>query len=140
MRPGCFRGGHDSSTQLHAARARAEAVAQGVSGQAELLNNRTNEQNEKLEKFRILGEKVGDLNATISQFRRPHGDRLTEEDRVKLTSNIPAFEAQLAVLIEELQDLRQSARDSRMKTLEKSAESLTQTLQAVRTKLRDLGA
>lgn len=123
------------STQLHEARARAEAVAQGVSAQAELFNNRRNEQNEKLEKFRVLGEKVRELNAALSQFRRPHGRGLTDEDRVKLTSGIPAFEAQLAVHIEELNDLRKSARDSRMKALEKIAESLAQSLQAVRNKL-----
>jgi chromosome segregation ATPase len=127
------------STQLHEARTRAEAVAQGVSAQAELLNQRRNEQNEKLEKFRVLGEKVRELTAAISQFRPPHGHGLTDEDRAKLTSNIPAFEAQLVLLIEELQDLRKSARNSRMKALEKNAESLAQTLQAVRKKLGDLG-
>src|SRR3989442_9475416 len=67
------------STQLQEARTRAEAVAQGVSARAELLNSRRNEQNEKLEKFRILGEKVRELNAAISQFRRPHGHGLTDE-------------------------------------------------------------
>src|SRR5438128_9573312 len=56
------------STQLQEAQARAEAVAQGVSRQAELLNIRRNEQNEKLEQFRILGEKVRDMNSVISQF------------------------------------------------------------------------
>ena len=76
------------STQLHEARARAESVAQGVSGQAELFNNRRNEQNEKLEKFRILGEKVRALTAAISQFRPPHGHGLTDEDRAKLASNL----------------------------------------------------
>src|SRR5207244_10235370 len=38
------------STQLHQAQARAEAVAQGVSRQAEFFNHRRNEQNEQLEK------------------------------------------------------------------------------------------
>src|SRR5881628_736118 len=69
------------SAELQAAQGRAEAVAKGVSRQAELLNVRRNEQNEKLEQFRILGEKVRDLNAAISQFRRPHGDGMTAEDR-----------------------------------------------------------
>jgi chromosome segregation ATPase len=126
------------STQLHEARTRAEAIAQRVAGQAELWNVRKNEQNEKLEKFRILGEKVRELNAIMSQFRRPQEEDMTNEERAKLTSNIPAFEAQLAVVIEELQDLQKSARDSRMKTLEKNAESLAQSLQAVREKLRGL--
>ena len=126
------------STQLQEARARAEAVAHGVAGHAELWNVRKNEQNEKLQRFRILGEKVRELNATIGQFKRPQGEGLTNEDREKLTCNIPALEAQLALLIEELEDLRKSARDSRMKTLEKNAESLAQSLQAVRKKLRGL--
>jgi len=124
------------STQLHEARARAEAIAQGVAGQAALWNIRKNEQNERLEEFRILGEKVRELNATMSQFRRPPEEDMTNEERAQLTSKISAFEAHLAVIIEELQDLRKSARDSRMKTLEKSAESLAQSLQAVREKLR----
>ena len=51
---------------------------------------------------------------------------LTDEDRAKLTSNIPGFEAQLALLIEELENLRKSARNCRMKALEKKAESLVQ--------------
>ena len=126
------------STHLHEARARAEAVAQEVSRQAELLNNRWNEQNETLEQFRTLGEKVRELNAAISEFRRPPEHGLTHEDRAKLASNIPAFEEQLTLVVEELQDLRRSARDSRMKALEKNAESLAQTLQAVQKKLRDL--
>jgi chromosome segregation ATPase len=116
------------STELQAAQARAEAVAQGVSSQADLLNIRRNEQNEKLEEFRILGEKVRDLNTVIGGFR---------SDPAKLKSNIPAVEAQLATLIEQLQTLRQSARNSRMKALEKNIESLVQSLQAARKKLAD---
>src|SRR5437773_1523805 len=88
------------------------------------LDNYLNEQNEKLEKFRILSERVRELNTAISEFRRPQGQGLTDEDRATLTSRIPALEAQLVGLIEELQDLRQSARNSRMRALEKNAESL----------------
>jgi predicted RNase H-like nuclease (RuvC/YqgF family) len=126
------------STHLQQARARAEAVAQGVSQQAELLNDRRREHNEKLEQFRILGEKVRDLNTAISEFRRPQGQDFTEEDREKLKANIPAFDAQLSQLIQELQAFRQSARSSRMRSLEKNAESLAQSLQAVQKKLSGL--
>ena len=119
------------STQLREAQARAEGVAQGVSKQAELLKIRRNKQDEKLEEFRILGEKVRDLNTVIGRFR---------DDRAKLRSNIPAVETQLGGLIEELQKLKTSARDSRMKALEKNAESLVQSLQAARKKLSDMSA
>ena len=126
------------SIQLQEARARAEAIAQRVTSQAELFNNRRNEHNEKLEKFRELGERVRDLNVEISRFRPPQGQGLTTEDRAKFSSSIPAFEAQLNALIEELEELRKSARNSHMRALERSAESLAQTLLAVRKKLRDM--
>jgi len=119
------------STHLRDAQARAEAVAQGVSKQAELLKVRRNAQDEKFEEFRILGEKVRDLNTVISGYR---------DDRSKLKANLPAVESQLGVLIEALQRLLTSAHESRMKALEKSAESLVQSLQAARKKLSDLGA
>jgi hypothetical protein len=125
------------SAQLQSAQARAESVGQGVSTQAELLNKRRNEQNEKLEAFGVLGQKVAALNAAIGRFRRPRESGLTDEDRAALKSSIPEFEAQLATLIEELEDLRKSARSSRMRALEKNAESLVQTLQVVRKKLAD---
>jgi chromosome segregation ATPase len=124
------------STHLKEARDRAEAVAQGVSRQADLWNVRRNAQNKKLEELRALGEKVRDLNAAISQFRRSEGQALTHEDREQLASSIPALESQLETLIKDLQEFRQAAREARMKSLEKSAESLAQSLQAVRSKLR----
>jgi DNA repair ATPase RecN len=114
------------SREVQEAQARAESVSQGVGRQAELFNVRLNEQNEKLEAFRSLGEKVRVLNTTIGRLR---------DDREELVSNIPAFEAQLSSLIEEADSLRQSAHASGMRALEKNAESLMQTLQAVRQKL-----
>jgi chromosome segregation ATPase len=119
------------STQLREAQARAEGVAEGVSKQAELLKVRRNEQEERVEEFRVLGEKVRNLTAVISEFR---------DDRAKLIANLPAVESQLDTFIEELQKLRTSARDSGMKALRKNAESLEQSLQAARKKLRDAGA
>jgi hypothetical protein len=127
------------SRLLNEARQRAEDVSRNVSIQIERLNVRTTEQNEKMERFRLLGERVRELNAAISEFRRPKGQSLTEEDRAKLAASIPAFDAELSVLIEELLALGQSARDSRMKSLQKNAESLAQTLQSVRKKLVDWG-
>jgi hypothetical protein len=112
------------SMHLQQAQSSAEAVAKGVSKQAELFKVRRGEQMEKLEQFRFLGEKVRVLTETTSSLRN--------------RSDIPAFDAQLAVLIEELEKLRESARSSRMKALEKNTQSLVQRLQSVRKKLSEL--
>jgi chromosome segregation ATPase len=117
------------STQLQESQTRAESIAHAVSRQADLFNVRRSEHNERLEEFRILGDKVRDLNTTISNLRN---------DREQLISNLPDFETQLSSLIEDLEKLRSSAKDSRMRALEKNAESLVQTLQVVRKRLRDL--
>jgi chromosome segregation ATPase len=117
------------STELVEAQTRAEAVAKGVSQQAELFKVRRTEQDEKLEQFRVLGEKVRELNTTMSGLRN---------DRAKLKADLPGFQTQLDALIEELHNLRNSARLSRMKALEKNAESMAQSLQAARKKLSDL--
>jgi DNA repair exonuclease SbcCD ATPase subunit len=111
------------STHLQQAQTRAESVAQVVSKQAELFKVRRDEQMEKLEQFRALGERVRVLTETTADLR----------DR----STIPAFEAQLTVIIDELEKLRESARNSRMKALANNAQSLVQRLQAVLKKLRD---
>jgi polyhydroxyalkanoate synthesis regulator phasin len=118
------------SRHLQDAQTRAESVAQEVSRQAEVFKIRRSEQNEKLEQFRLLGERVREINSAISVFRG--------EDRAALASNIPALESQLANLIEDLQEFRNTARSAQMKALAKNAESLTQSLQAVQVKLRDL--
>jgi len=118
------------SRELQDAQARSEAITQGVSKQAELLNLRRKDQNEKLEQFRLLGDKARELNIAISRFQ--------PGDSEELKASISQFETQLLELIEDLQNLRKSARDSRMKALEKSAESLLQALQSVRNRLPKL--
>ena len=109
------------SMHLQQSQSRAEAVAQVVSKQAELFKARRDEQVEKLEQFRALGEKVRILTETTGRDR----------------SDIPTFEAQLTVIVEELEKLRDSARNSRMKALANNVQSLVQKLQAVLKKLRD---
>lgn len=126
------------SAHLQQAQIRAEGIARGVSQQAEILNTRRLEQNDKVEEFRRLGERVRDLNAVIAKFRAPNRDRLNDTERAQLKAELPAFEAQLNAVIEELQNLRSSAREAHMKGLEKNAESLVQTLRAAQQKLHSL--
>jgi chromosome segregation ATPase len=119
------------SRHLQEAQTHSQSIADGVGRQAELFTARRTEQNQKVEQFQLLGEKVRELNTEITRFR---------DDRTQLIANIPHLETQLTALIDELETLRQSARGSRMRSLEKNAESLTQTLQAVRRRLRDVSS
>ena len=123
------------STHLRRAQLQAESVAQGVSRQAEAFKTNRDEQNEHLERFRLLGERIRALNTTITQARLPQNP---SGENGALTLDIPILEQQLADLVAELQSLRNSAHSSRLKTLEKSAESLAQSIQALQLRLRNL--
>jgi chromosome segregation ATPase len=124
------------SAHLQQAQVSAQAVAEGVSRQAEAFQSRTVEQQEQLEKFRQLGERVRNLNTSVSQFRQSTTNGHAEDNRAALAASIPGIERELVALISELHSLRESARASCMKKLEKDAESLAQTLQAVHEKLK----
>jgi len=125
------------SGHLQHAQASAEAVANGVARQAEAFKARTLEQQEHLNKFSLLGEKVRAINTAMSEFRKPRGEGFTESERTALRTKIQDLEGELIALIAELQDLRDAARGARMRKLEKDAESLAQTLQAVHAKIRE---
>ena len=71
------------SSHLNEARARAEAVAKVVAERADILNERKSEQHDKLDQFRVLGEKVRELNTAMTSLRRPEGEVMTDEDRAK---------------------------------------------------------
>ncbi len=126
------------SNHLNEARARAEAVAKVVAERADILNDRKSEQHEKLDQFRLLGEKVRALNTEMSNLRPPEGAEMSPEDRTKLSLSLVDFDAKLQPLIDEAQTMKKDAQEAKMKTLEQNADSLAQTLLSVRKKLRML--
>jgi chromosome segregation ATPase len=123
------------STRLNEARLRAEAVATTVSQRADILRERKSDENQKMEEFRQLGEKVRELSNAINHFKRPDGVALTQDERASLATCLAQFEFQLEPLIEQAQKLRKQAHESKMRFLEQNADSLTQTLQSIRLKL-----
>ncbi|UOF02173.1 hypothetical protein [Bdellovibrio reynosensis] len=123
------------SQTLNEARAKAEAAAEQVAARAAILEARHNEHQQKMDAFRILGEKVSELTLSLSDLKRPEGSTLSDEDRVSLSKRLTDFDVQLEPLIQEARDLRTSAQESKIKTLEHSADSLVQRLTAIRARL-----
>ena len=128
------------STCLNEARTKASAVADRVAERAAAVNDRNSDQQAKYEQFRLLGEKVRDFNTSVSQLRQPEGTQLSDEERRQISARLLEFDSQLDPLIQEAQELRQYAQDAKMKSLLQNADSLAQTLQSVRGKIRSLGA
>jgi response regulator RpfG family c-di-GMP phosphodiesterase len=113
------------SAHLQEAQAQAERVSLGVAQHAEAFRARVAEQNGYLEKFGVIGERVRELNARLRPSQP--GDLATVKEGLKL-------------LIGEVEELRDSARNAKIRTVERSAQSLAQSLVALQNKLRDLPA
>ena len=126
------------STFLNEARVRAEKSAEGVAARADILRAHNSNRQKLLERFRILGEKVREHSEGLARLRRPEGQVISEEERARVSASLADFGSQLRPLIEEAQELRKAAQVSRMKNLEQNADSLTQTLLAIRDKLSSL--
>ncbi len=123
------------SQSLNAVRAEAEELAQGVTARSEILNARKTEEQKKMEQFQQLSEKVRGLSSEMAQLKQPAGETLTNEQRANIKISLAAFDGQLIPLIEQAQEMRREAHAAKMKVLEQNADSLAQTLQAVRQKL-----
>jgi chromosome segregation ATPase len=126
------------SEHLNEARARASAVAERVGEKAEVVNNRNSDQNAKFEQFRQLGEKVRDFNLAVSQLRQPEGTEMSPEAKQQVSTRLLEFDSQLEPLIDEAVGILKYANEHKMKVLQQNADSLSQTLQSVRTKIRSL--
>jgi len=126
------------SNSLAELRAQAEAAATLVGARATMLYTRKEEQQKKMEEFRLLGEKVRDLTASLQDFKYQEEKSLSDEDRAALTARLEEFETRLRPLIDEAQSLRKEGQTSKMKILEQSADSLSQSLQAVSAKINSV--
>ena len=123
------------SQALSDLRGQAEHAAKIVAARADVLQARKEEQQRKMEEFRLLGEKVRDLTTSLSGFKFQEGAQLSDEERSQLTSRLAEFEARLRPLIEEAQTLKKVGHESKIKILEQSADSLGQSLQAISQKI-----
>lgn len=128
------------SRHLNEARARAEKIAEGVALRAAELETLNDAAQDKWDRFRALNDKVRDLNSTIASLRQPEGVVISEEQRHEMTASLGRVDAQLDPLIEEAQIILREARASSIRTLEQNADSLAQSLIAVRSKIRGLPA
>jgi hypothetical protein len=125
------------SKALEEAHARAEKAAQAVAVRAVAVKERRQESDELLERFRVLGTMVGEITAFLARYRKPPGNALSAEERHSIARQIPEIDARLGTLIDEAAKLKTDAQRSRMRGLERDADSLGQTLLSARRKLTE---
>lgn len=123
------------STALNAAREQAEAAAQKVAEKANQLRIKKSEIDAKMQEFQVLGEKVSRLSASLADLKLPEGQTFSPEERQSLSNRLGAVEEQLVPLIDEARQLQLVAQQAKIKTLEHGADSMHQSLLAVKRKI-----
>jgi prophage DNA circulation protein len=119
---------------LNDARNNAETIALMVAGKAELLQARKASVQAKMEELRDLGESVKEVSRSLAGLQRPGAD-VSPEERAQWSMRLAQVELQIRPLIEKAKSLRKDAQEARMKVLEQSADSLTQSLTAISIKI-----
>lgn len=116
-------------------RNRAESTAANVAKKAEVVGARKNLVQQKMQEYAQLGEQVRELNSSLQDFAKPAGETLTDEEKETLRQQIARFDARVQPLIGKAEELRDYARETKIKELEQSADSLGQRLKSVSQKL-----
>lgn len=123
------------ATNLEASRARAEAAAGTVAVRAAMIQARVELSEAMLKKFSALGEMVRGVTVAMGTVKKLTSSELSYEDRTMLLKHLADLDTQLALLIAEARVLKDEARAVNLKTIERNADSLGQSLDAARRKL-----
>jgi chromosome segregation ATPase len=132
-------GMQDLAKSLEEARTRAEKAAQGVSARLPQIQERLKEHEQLKERLRALSEMVRGVSEAVGQLKKPAGEKFSDEEKALLSTQLKEFDSQLGGLVEQANKLHEDARNSKMKSLERNADSLSQTLQSARRKLSAFG-
>jgi chromosome segregation ATPase len=126
------------SRLLGEARARSEVIAHQVEARTAELSSRRDEKQELTDQFTALTLQVRDLGTELNSYKRDESTEITDDDRAQIAAQLSSVGLRLGPMIAEAQRLRKEARLAKMKSLDQNADSLTQTLQALQTKLNGL--
>lgn len=121
--------------ELEKARSRTEGAAQTVARRAAEIQIRKEQEDQGLQGFKALSEKVREITAEMSELKQPKDKSLSADEKKELSLKMAGFDSKIVPLIDEANRLKDQARNSKMKTLERNAESLSQNLVNARKKL-----
>lgn len=124
--------------ELTEAQVRAQAAAQTVSARADLIQARQQEANVLSERFKTLGEKVRKVTETVGQLKVTGKAELAGEEKALLSQHLPELDSRLGTLVDEANLIKIAAKATQLKSLERDADAMAQSIQSVRRKLGSL--
>lgn len=119
---------------LNEAKEAAEQATQNIASRAQAIQAR-HDQNESIAlRFRTLGDGMQSLSFHVAQLMTEK-KALSDEEKAALGGQVPQIVSQLGILLEEAVRIKADAKNANLKSLERDAGSLGQSIQAMRDKL-----
>jgi len=116
------------SQTLTQARTRNEQAEKIVAEKGMLLEGRRREAEQMFARFKTLGDAVVQINTSLIHLKDQAAAGMSDDDKAMLVNRFPEVGAQLEILIEQAKKLVEEAREAGLKTLERNADSLRQSL------------
>ncbi len=123
------------ASELDSMRTRAEVAAELVAGRMEEFQSRQAEVQAILARFQRLGESAQSLTLRIADAKK---NALAAGGSEPISNYLPEFDLRLATLLNEAEALREAAKISEMKNLEKNADLLSRSLNEAHARLKSM--
>ncbi len=124
------------TSSLETVRARAEQAAQLVGVRAEAIQSRRSLGESMAKRITHLGEMVREVTSGVEKIKPPKDSDMTTEEKSMLAQSFEQFRNSLGILLDEATKLKQDAHDSHMEIFERNADTLRQSLQSARHRLK----
>ncbi len=120
---------------LNESRVRAEAAAQAVANRAAIVEAYHQKQQILLARFQMLGDTVKKVTEGIGTLKKANTGSLQADEKAEIEQHLPELTSSLGILIEQARLLKDEAQAAKLKSLEKNAHALSQTLTSAQNKL-----
>jgi chromosome segregation ATPase len=126
------------AAELDAARGHSEKAAQAILGRALQVQDRQRDSEALLQRFQQLGGMVKQISDSVRELNVQPPGKMSPKEQAELDERLPQFDEQMSALVDAARKLMDDARAANLKTLERNADTLRQSLQAARHRLNIL--
>ena len=115
---------------LQEARERSEVAAKAVSERAELIRGRKDKQDQMRAQLELVGDNVRAVNASLAGFRKEGRTEFSGEEKRQLKSELERLNVDLRKYLGDAQAIKEAARQSKFKSVERDAQDLIDVLRS----------
>jgi hypothetical protein len=126
----------DFSKLLQDAHHKTDMAAQAVAERAQVIYQRKQQQNQLQEKLALVEKDLSSVSQNLAGFRQEGKKEFSEEEKQNLTAALSQLQGQLEHFVTIAQSIKDEATELKFKNMERTAQSLLDSLQASHRKIQ----